>query len=148
MVKRNIAEIIQDIFFFYYWLIISEQVSVFCLSSSQQFFSYIMVRIKFFLMGWWWWCLLCSRPACWTGFLKCWLSVRTGHRYCIHVTILRHIIYYWYTSITIRSSTKSIKYYIYYYFRCEKKHSTKMVHSKWIWTCRIVATATRWWWRW
>ena len=147
MVKRNIAEIIQDIFFFYYWLIISEQVSVFCLSSSQQFFSYIMVRIKFFLMGWWW-CLLCSRPACWTGFLKCWLSVRTGHRYCIHVTILRHIIYYWYTSITIRSSTKSIKYYIYYYFRCEKKHSTKMVHSKWIWTCRIVATATRWWWRW
>ena len=147
MVKRNIAEIIQDIFFFYYWLINSEQVSVFCLSSSQQFFSYIMVRIKFFLMGWWW-CLLCSRPACWTGFLKCWLSVRTGHRYCIHVTILRHIIYYWYTSITIRSSTKSIKYYIYYYFRCEKKHSTKMVHSKWIWTCRIVATATRWWWRW
>ena len=147
MVKRNIAEIIQDIFFFYYWLIISEQVSVFCLSSSQQFFSYIMVRIKFFLMGWWW-CLLCSRPACWTGFLKCWLSVRTGHRYCIHVTILRHIIYYWYTSITIRSSTKSIKYYIYYYFRCEKKHSTKMVHSKWIWTCRIVVTATRWWWRW
>ena len=147
MVKRNIAEIIQDIFFFYYWLIISEQVSVFCLSSSQQFFSYIMVRINFFLMGWWW-CLLCSRPACWTGFLKCWLSVRTGHRYCIHVTILRHIIYYWYTSITIRSSTKSIKYYIYYYFRCEKKHSTKMVHSKWIWTCRIVATATRWWWRW